>query len=134
MKFLRPSKAFGWIANAGAAVLVAVCLLGSGCSSEPPSNGSRDAEPPADTAAAPPATQPPTAGVNDAKFDAAITAATEQYLTFAMVNTSGLENPLVKLAPADCAPPASVIMLEEPAARMSQAESQSSTTSLDANE
>ena len=62
--------------------------------------------------------------MNDSQFHAAIEAAAKEYLQFAIVNTSSNDAPAEKLAPAPCAA-ASDFVLEEPGARMSQADSNS---------
>ena len=67
--------------------------------------------------------KPPEPDVNDTQFHSAIKAAAEQYLQFAIVNTGSPDDPpAAQLAPVACRP-ASVV--EEPAPRMSQADSES---------
>ena len=137
-----------------AGILVCVCLLNCGCESEPVGSSDSQGRQPAtssDTSdsesadkksadvaskksegkASEPAVpvvpaKPPEPDVNDAQFHAAIEAAAKQYLNFTIVNTDFADAVEAKLAPAACAP-VSLTVVEEPAPRMSQADSDSKT-------
>ena len=147
----RQVAIFGRCTKACAGILICVCLLNCGCESELVSNGDSQGSQPAvsgDTnqsdladdnpvdvankktaddaskSAAPADTAEP--DVNDAQFHAAIEAAAEQYLQFAIVNTSANEFPAAKIAPTRClAPLPDEFVQAEPATKMSRAESES---------
>ncbi len=135
MEFKLPSTMITWLVNTGATFFVCVCLLSCGCQpestnhapSESPSNQPADKNSADNTHKQPPPkvveAKPPVPDVNDPQFHSAIKAAAEQYLQFAMVNTSGLGESPTKHSSADS--DSSGIILEEPAAKMSQAESDS---------
>ena len=151
---IRQLAMFGRCTKACAGILICVCLLNCGCESKPVSNSdSQDGQPAvsgdtnrsdladdkpvgvankktdgdASNSAAPTvAAKPPEPDVNDAQFHAAIETAAEQYLQFAIVNTSTSEVPAAKIAPTLCRGPLpNEVVQEEPAAKMSQAESKS---------
>ena len=69
------------------------------------------------------AAKPPEPDVNDARFHAAIKAAAKEYLQFAMVNTDFSEAAVAKVAPEACG--SAAVILEEPGAKMSRADSDS---------
>ena len=120
-----------------AAILFGLCLLSCGCQPAPTGGGASDSSKAdstdADGSANKDASKKESAiksvekpiepDVNDASFHPAIKAAAEEYLRFAMVNTTGFEATLAKLAPKDCAPEPPPADILDPAAKMSQAES-----------
>lgn len=124
------------LATFTATILFGICLLNCGCQPAPAGSdaGDPNSNPPAaskDVAGsakktvekAKPKSREP--DVNDVRFHAAIKTAAEKYLDFAMVNTTGLEAAAARVAPVDCRPILPAGMLEDPAARMSQVESDS---------
>ena len=140
MDFKLPSVMTNWPTNIGATILVCACLLSCGCQPGPTNDASNDSansqsvasknssgktaadkKPASKVDKYPPkvvADQPPVPDVNDPQFHSAIKAAAEQYLQFAMVNTTGADRPSAS-ADGDN----EGFILEDPAAKMSQAES-----------
>ena len=112
-----------------AAILFGLGILSCGCQPTPSASDARDSQSsqPAKTDAAgatdadgssnkPEKSMPPEPDVNDVRFHPAIKTAAEKYLEYAMVNTASMKVP-------DKDATAEEVFLEDPAARMSQAES-----------
>ena len=123
-----------------AAVSFGLCLLSCGCQPAPTGGGDASGSPRADSTDADGSTnkeaaekksavknvkktmaKPPEPDVNDVRFHPAVKAAAEKYLAYAMVNTTGMEVPDTKSKPEGSG--SQDVFLEDPAAKMSQAES-----------
>ena len=132
MDFKLTSMTINWLTNIGATMLLCACLLNCGCQSEPADDASNDSTRSQSVAsgktsagknpASPPEAikpKPPVSDVNDPQFHPAIKAAAEQYLQFAMVNTTGSDASVSTDSDTES------FILEDPAAKMSQAEANS---------
>ena len=113
-----------------AAILVGLCMLSCGCQPAPSASDASDSQSgqPAKTDAAGATdadgsgnkkekSMPSEPDVNDVRFHPAIKTAAEKYLEYAMVNTASMKVPDKDATAED------EVFLEDPAARMSQAES-----------
>jgi len=138
-----PATAIHWLGNPSdrsaktwIGFLICVCLLSFGCSSEPAGSDSKTGQSSAsgdssdadsvgsgavgvdsDKTVPIASPKPVEPDVNDAQFHSAIQAAAEEYLQFAIVNTGSAGPPASGAAEGE-------LILEEPVARMSQAESE----------